>query len=267
MGSKENISSILDAIDQINLKKKKRITKPTSTQLSIPKFNQDLTIPPDVDKLISEAEEYKKKTIVSSKILPIENQLFDVKNETAFILTEEVISETINSKIENQIFIQQKDKIKNLDETVKKLRAQIIDLKKNETLLSKENNNSNAFNESENFISNTKENLKSIYSQVEKQKYFFLELKEHSIKIKRDSAVYKENYERLVIENNELKTRLKITKEQITDYETNKKNLLSALDHLNEILLKSNVVGKISPNKSPLKTNDIEKSTKIDSIE
>ena len=65
MGSKENISSILDAIDQINLKKKKRITKPSPTQLSIPKFNQDLTIPPDVDKLINEAEEYKKKTIIS----------------------------------------------------------------------------------------------------------------------------------------------------------------------------------------------------------
>ena len=107
MGSKENISSILDAINQINLKKKNRITKPSSTQLSIPKFNQDLTIPPDVDKLINEAEEYKKKTIVSSKIPTTENQLFDVKNETAFILTEEVISETINSKIENQIFIQQ----------------------------------------------------------------------------------------------------------------------------------------------------------------
>ena len=129
------------------------------------------------------------------------------------------------------------------------------------------NHNNNTSNETKNFISNTKENLKLIYSQVEKQKKIFVDLKNYSIKIERDSSVYKENYEGLVIKNNDLKIKLKITKEQITDYETNKKDLLSALDQLNEILSKSNIVGNISPNKLSLMSYDLQKGTKTDPID
>ena len=117
------------------------------------------------------------------------------------------------------------------------------------------------------FENNTKENLKFIYKQVEKQKQLFLELELKSIKIERESKVYKENYERLIIENNELKTRLKITKEQIVNYETNKLDLLSALNQLNEILSKSNIVAKISPQKTSSDVEDQKKETKIDSID
>ena len=93
-----------------------------------------------------------------------------------------------------------------------------------------------------------------------KQKKLFLDLENHSIKIERDSNVYKENYERLIIENNELKTKLRIAKEQIVNYETNKTNLLLALDQLNEILAKSNIVGNISPQKSFLDVNNLKKA-------
>ena len=67
----------------------------------------------------------------------------------------------------------------------------------------------------------------------------------------------------MVIENNDLKTRLKIAKEQIVNYEANKIDLLSALDKLNEILSKSNVVGKIAPQKPS--SESFKKTTKIES--
>ena len=267
MDDKDNISSILDAINKINLKPIKKATKTLPTKLSIPKFNQDLTIPPEVDKLINEAEVYKKKKNISSKIRSIKTQSIAVNNESALILTEEVTSKTNNSKIENQKIIEQNNKIKNLEETEKKLRFQITNLQKNKSSLSNVNYNNNTSNETKNFISNTKENLKLIYSQVEKQKKIFVDLKNYSIKIERDSSVYKENYEGLVIKNNDLKIKLKITKEQITDYETNKKDLLSALDQLNEILSKSNIVGNISPNKLSLMSYDLQKGTKTDPID
>ena len=59
-----NISSILAAVNDINLKTKKKNSSIAVKQNIIPKLNQDLTIPPDVDKIIGEAEKYKKKIII-----------------------------------------------------------------------------------------------------------------------------------------------------------------------------------------------------------
>lgn len=214
MNDKDDIISILSAIDEINNKPKKRSNEKSSTQNSIPKLNQDLIIPSDVDRIIREAEEYKKTTINYVSTSAVQKRTETSKNENIFILTDEVLN-------------------------VKDISI------------------------SESFINNTKETLKSIYTQVEKQKKLFLDLKNYSIKIERESQVFKENYERLVIENNDLKTRLKIAKEQIVNYEANKIDLLSALDKLNEILSKSNVVGKIAPQKPS--SESFKKTTKIES--
>ncbi len=214
MNDKDDIISILSAIDEINNKPKKRSNEKSSTQNSIPKLNQDLIIPSDVDRIIREAEEYKKTTINYVSTSAVQKRTETSKNENIFILTDEVLN------------------------------VEDISI-------------------SESFINNTKETLKSIYTQVEKQKKLFLDLKNYSIKIERESQVFKENYERLVIENNDLKTRLKIAKEQIVNYEANKIDLLSALDKLNEILSKSNVVGKIAPQKPSFES--FKKTTKIES--
>jgi hypothetical protein len=214
MNDKDDIISILSAIDEINNKPKKRSNEKSSTQNSIPKLNQDLIIPSDVDRIIREAEEYKKTTINYVSTSAVQKRTETSKNENIFILTDEVLN------------------------------VEDISI-------------------SESFINNTKETLKSIYTQVEKQKKLFLDLKNYSIKIERESQVFKENYERLVIENNDLKTRLKIAKEQIVNYEANKIDLLSALDKLNEILSKSNVVGKIAPQKPS--SESFKKTTKIES--
>lgn len=214
MNDKDDIISILSAIDEINNKPKRKSNEKSSTQNSIPKLNQDLIIPSDVDRIIREAEEYKKTTINYVSTSAVQKRTETSKNENIFILTDEVLN------------------------------VEDISI-------------------SESFINNTKETLKSIYTQVEKQKKLFLDLKNYSIKIERESQVFKENYERLVIENNDLKTRLKIAKEQIVNYDANKIDLLSALDKLNEILSKSNVVGKIAPQKPS--SESFKKTTKIES--
>ena len=214
MNDKDDIISILSAIHEINNKPKKRSNEKSYTQNSIPKLNQDLIIPLDVDRIIREAEEYKKTTINYVSTSVVQKRTETSKNENIFILTDEVLN------------------------------VEDISI-------------------SESFINNTKETLKSIYAQVEKQKKLFLDLKNYSIKIEKESQVFKENYERLVIENNDLKIRLKIAKEQIINYEVNKIDLLSALDKLNEILSKSNVVGKIAPQKPS--SESFKKTTKIES--
>ena len=57
-----DIASILSAVDEINLKtSRKNPTPKASTHNYIPKPNQNLSLPADVDKLIVEAEDYKKK--------------------------------------------------------------------------------------------------------------------------------------------------------------------------------------------------------------
>ena len=264
MDNKNNIINILNAIDEINAKPKKKKIEIKNIESFTPELNHDLSIPPDVDRLILEAEKYKKSLVVSSEVISTQVEYVESDSENALILTEEVVENNTN---EVQKFSDFNNKIKNLEETKKKLLVQIEYLKKDKPLLSKTDSIAKEREGLKSFENNTKENLKFIYKQVEKQKQLFLELELKSIKIERESKVYKENYERLIIENNELKTRLKITKEQIVNYETNKLDLLSALNQLNEILSKSNIVAKISPQKTSSDVEDQKKETKIDSID
>ena len=261
MHQKDDINSILNAINEINQKvKKKNIIIPTQ-QTSIPKFNHNLSIPADVSKLITDAEEYKKLSNNYSKINLTQNLKNQTSNNSAFVLTDEV-EEISNSKNEN--ITKLITKVANLEEIEKKLRNQVTVLQREKVLLSKKSINTSEEDNPKDILANTKAILKSIYNQVEQQKQVFIDLKKYSIKIERDSRVYKENYERLVIEINELKKRLKIIKEQILDHESSKKELLFALDQLNLILSKNNIAGKISPPKTFSEIKNFNKTLKTD---
>lgn len=264
MSSKDEITNILNAINEINTKTKKKNTITTVKKVSTPKLNQELVISPDVDRLIREAEDYKKIKNVQTNIS--QNQMRSKKHSESdvLILTNEIIENSVNTNFFNT---KPFDKIRNLQETEKKLRLEIASLKKNKILLKKQDIHKLEPKESYNLVSDTKDTLKSIYKQVEEQKKIFLELKIYSAKIEKESSVFKENYEKLIIENNELKTRLKIAKEQIASYENNKNDLLDALDQLNEILSKNNIVGKISPKKTASVKPNLMKATKIETIE
>lgn len=254
MDNKDNIISILNAINEINERppKKKKIS--ANIISSIPKLDQNLIIPPDVDKLIREAEDYRKISTSSFKTNFAKTQLNNSDDKDVLILKDEILE---NNQNENPKILELNNKVKSLEETNKKLLKQIDNLQKDNSLHSKSENNIKEQIEPRSSEDNAKESLKSIYKQVEKQKQIFLDLKKYSIKIERESNVFKENYERLIIENDKIKTRLKIAKEQIVNYETNKTDLLTVLDQLNEILSKNSIVG-INP-QNPTSKKLIEK--------
>ena len=95
------------------------------------------------------------------------------------------------------------EKIINYKKAEDKLLLQIIDLKHDNILaLQKAKKKKlDKFNDYENNTIHTKENLKSIYKKVEKQKKIFTDLKNYSIKIEQDSKLYKKNYENLLLKS------------------------------------------------------------------
>ena len=330
----DDLSSILDAIHEINLKPKRKKFNYLASQAFTPKINKDSIIPFDVDKIIKEAEEYKQKSkfkptqvditlnknkdtesrnynknlediqeqIIEDlylkfknkvkkntlktifnlhlKIKDLEKKLENLKikninfqNTSKLILKNEVVE---SSKIQDKSIIDLDNvlsKNKNIlkDEVVKsfkiqdstinvlnekkdiykkteeKLRLQIIDLEQNNTILLSTNKKLNEFKNNNSSLNNMRELLKSIYKQVEQQKIIFINLKKYSMKKEQDSFFFKENYEKLIVENNNVKKRLAIAKEQIVIFESNKLDLLSSIDQLNEILSKTNTTVKISP--------------------
>ena len=304
----DNISSILNAVNEIIIKPKKK-KNTISKQNFVPKLNKDLKISPDVDKLILEAEEYKKKLSFNTlqvdlvkhhnhkkkseeenariiknlnlEIQNLENKLNNFqqnkeklvnkdkttsKNKTIHNLK---IKEVLKNDVVTSLKIQDStigilnEKIKIFKNTEEKLRLQIIDLELDKTILLKKSKKFDEFKEYSNIIINTKEKLKSIYKQVEKQKKLFINLKNHSLKIERNSFFFKENYEKLIVENNDVKKRLKIAKDQIVAFEKDKLDLLTSIHELNEIVSKTN----ISPLKSPQKENFFTKEKKTETIE
>jgi hypothetical protein len=314
-------------------KTKKIINVP---QNSVPKLNQDLKISPDVDRLIQEAEAYKKKSLLKSSSQ--QDDLIHNKNyikessdykKTFETIKEEIIEElyskvakkvkkntlkiifdlrlqikdlekklknfqtdkdpsiysvtsidednvvikydkkrTLNEDVVKSLKIQDSsiallnEKIKYYKLTEDKLLLQIIDLEQDNTiLLSKEKKLEKFDNYKDNAIK-TKEKLKSIYKKVENQKKVFLDLKKFSEKNKQEAFFFKENYEKLIIENNKIKNNLAIAKDQIVINETNKQDLMSSINQLNDIISKTGTVTNISSSKSVSKNFFIKKIKK-----
>jgi len=305
----DDIKSILNAVNDINLKKKK-VPNTTALQKSIPKLNQDLTIPLDLDKIIREAEEYKNKTVLGPyqpkitknknykittkelnktseetktqiigdlhlKIKDLEKQLknFQTKkeqnlNKNKLILKDEFVESSeipdpsiIESKktfFKNKSFLKDEvvtslriqdstinilnEKIKKFKNTEEQLRSQIIDLEQDKTLLLQNDEKSDESKYYKNIINDTKETLKTIYRQVTNQKKIFLDLRNYPIKTERDFNFYKENYERLIIENDDIKKKLSNTRLQIEAFEEIKKELAFTFENLNNVLSKNSII-------------------------
>ena len=121
MSEKDNILSILNAIDKINLKPKKKKTNNSFIQKYIPKLNQDSIIPSDVDSLILEAEKYKRSLLENSETILATNQINSKKDESILILTDNYTTVKDNKEI-----IELTNKIKNLKESAEALRAEIL---------------------------------------------------------------------------------------------------------------------------------------------
>ena len=180
MNESYNINSILEAIEGIN----KKIKKPKN--LNNPQVLKNDAIPPQVDKIIREAEEYKKGKL--SKL--------DIKNLS-------------------------------LDQGVSNDR---------------------------------------LFSNVEQDKTILLnkEITELKTKLEYQTIIYRENYEKIIIENNDIKQRLDNAKQQINYFKENKSELKAALLNLNNVLSKSPIVGHITPidfsSKNNIEALDLEKN-------
>ena len=198
MEEKFNISSILSAVQDLNNKKRKnqknlkepldlKIVPEEKQTTSLPISNTD--IPPDVDKMILEAEQHLRQP-----------KQINIEADHRFLELQKV-NELLNNE-------------KNItNNEISNLKAEIIGLKN------------------------------QILSVDEKNKQL-LDLNKNSI---RDFEFYKENYEKLIISNNDLKLRLENVKEQVNNYESIRQELSVAINNLNNILSKSSVITGIQP--------------------
>ena len=219
MEEKFNISSILGAVQDLNNKKRKnqkdlkepldlKIVPEEEEKISLPISNTD--IPPDVDRMILEAEQHLKQP-----------KQINIEADHRFLELQKV-NELLNNE-------------KNItNNEILNLKAEIIGLKN------------------------------QILSVDEKNKQL-LDLNKNSI---RDFEFYKENYEKLIISNNDLKVRLENVKEQVNNYESIRQELSVAINNLNNILSKSSVITGMQPkNKQTLSENSNIQNIQSDSEE
>ena len=144
--------------------------------------------------------------------------------------------------------IYQNSLIKKLENNEEKLRFKIVDLEKNLNLLKKKK-------------INIDQNLILSESRID--------LDNSKTKIEDESIFYRENYERLVVENNDIKKKLNNAKKQIFIFEQNKKDLENAFEKLNDVLSKNSIIKLNEPLKDlPIFVSSEEstKKSKLSSI-
>ena len=183
MNESYNINSILEAIEGLNKK-----TKKPKNLNNLQVFKND-DVPPQVDKIISEAEEYKKEKL---------------------------------SKLDT--------KTSSLDQVVLNDR-QFPNIGQDKTMLLNK------------------------------------EITELKTKLEYQTIIYRENYEKIIIENNDIKQRLDNAKQQINSFKESKSELQAALLNLNNVLSKSSIIGNITPidfsSKNNIEVIDLEKNKEI----
>ena len=222
------INSILTAVDEINLlSKKKKNTNVSSSQNFIPKLNKNSKIPTDINNIISEAEEYKKKPSIehATNDLTEDNNLHKEISNLNFKIEDlgkelkklKLVYEdktTLDSKAVNSINILEvtidnlNKKITKFKKTEDQLNSQILGIMQNNSIITQKNKNLEYLYNSTKITKNDKDTrifLISIYNKVKKYKKIFLHLRNILLNAERDLNFYKKNYERLDIQNDTLK--------------------------------------------------------------
>jgi hypothetical protein len=147
-----------------------------------------------------------------------ENIIIDENNDD--------ISETVIETLKLQDTLIQKSK-----RNEEKLLLKIIDLEQNVSLLTNKKKDINN-KDNEVSIDEFKNNFNPHTEVLEKK----------NTKIESELIFFKENYERLVIENNEVKIKLSNSKERIISFEKNIKDLEKGFENLSSILSKNSVI-------------------------
>ena len=295
MNESYNLESILNAIEDIHSKPKKKLSIDKIEHPEIIKNNYKTNddVSPATEKIISEAEKYFKNfqnkvseptnftedvlildkeyneqnldVINLEKInldlnlkindlkeqiehLKIDSRVGDVNNKDDnknyltdkehFINKNDFTANNINDPGTNkESFVGEKESdlsediiktlkdqnslIKNFEKNEKNFLLKIVDLEQDITLL-----NNTKKNISQNTILvNSDDEQKKLISKIESQLIF-----------------YRENYERLIIENNDVKKKLSNSKNQIVVFEENIKELQDAIVNLNNIMSKNSII-------------------------
>ena len=123
----DDITSILNAVNDINSKPKKKASRVEAPQNFIPELNKDLILPLDVDKIIREAEEHKKK----APLKPLQIELIKNKNEPKNIEYHNKVFEEIQTRIIADLYSKLSKKVKkNTLKIIFNLNLKIKDLEK-----------------------------------------------------------------------------------------------------------------------------------------
>ena len=268
MNEIHNINSILIAVDEINLGKKKNTNNNSVTQYLVPTLNQDSIIPPDIDMLIQEAEKYKKKTSSNILIKPLildDEYLINEENNKTLIREEgnkRLINKESSENFENDkelLLNEDNDRylndetqknlsnvkiktpkiqnliIKDFEKNEEKLRFKIADLEQEISVLKQKKTESNKTVPDNNHIE-----IKNNFDKQIKDLNII-----HNLSIEKkvnESFFYKENYERLVIDNHNINKKLVNTRNQIIVFEQNINELKHAFKNLNKILSKNSII-------------------------
>ena len=307
-----SLNSILNAIEDINSKSKKKSYSSSlnNTKQIEKKLSTSGEILPITEKLILEAENYSNKIKKSSSVFrPInENVLIldkEYNNQNLGILNLEEIKlniindlySSLSNKIKKntlKIIFDLHQKINNLEEEIKILNlsktndADILNnnLKDNEEHLINENNLEDDIKHTndlgnldlpDSIISILKQQNSLIKEYEKKEEKLLLNVidLEHDIillkknkintfdsiltknknpsdqiisKVENELFFYKENHERLIIENNDVKKKLTNAKNQIIVFEQNINELEDAFENLSNILSKGSIIKLKEPN-------------------
>jgi hypothetical protein len=167
----------------------------------------------------------KEKSSVNDEHLINEDYL--VEGESFLINEKKNYSEKVIKTLQFQESL-----IKDFKKNEEKLRLKIVEIEQDFIILNNKKNNI-----TQNPTSEKKENM---YKQT-------------ALKKESELIFYRENYERLIIENNDIKKKLSNSKQQIIGFEQNVKELEDAFENFNNILSKNSIIKISQPSsKDPL---------------
>jgi len=141
--------------------------------------------------------------------------------------------------------------IKKLEKNEEKLLLSIVDLEQDISILGNKKNNLNKHED----VDSSEESINNLDTLTKTSV-------QQNSKTQNELIFFKENYEKLIIENNEVKKKLSNSKERIVIFEKNIKDLESGFENLGNILSKSSVIKLNDP---LLKISSKNDRTKIDS--
>ena len=172
----------------------------------------------NIDSKDNSSLRINKEHLINENIIENDEYLINEDNDS---LPDSVIK---TLKIQNSI-------IKKFERNEEKLLLKIVDLEQDLSLLDNKKTNMNK-NVSE----------VSIRESNEKFDYKIEAPVQHNSKTEKDLIFFKENYERMIIENNEINIKLSNSKERIIIFEKNIKELKEGFENLSNILSKNFVI-------------------------